>query len=289
MTELYRDSAKVKGAHDGMDRAAIDLAYNCAAAFSDVAKWREIWHERSLRASLPKGSILEVPYGARPLQKIDVFPIGLAQAATVLFFHGGFWSRHDKGTFRFLLDPIHRAGFNAAFAGYTLAPVRDFGEIVADAAQATQWLASNLSALGLAQKALVLLGWSAGAHLVAMQMDRPGIAAGIAISGIYDLEPMRIGSVNDLLHLDQNAVERYSPSRLKVTCSAPLTVAYGMNDLPAFQEQSINFYEAWARRSLPVSLLALPGHHHHSVFEDLYPPSGQLHLELMKLHQLTDA
>ena len=270
------------------DRAAVDLAYNNAAAFSDVVDWRDRWRNRTRQVALPKGSVLDVPYGSRPRQKIDVFPVGLAEAATVLFFHGGFWSRNDKETFRFLLDPIHRAGFNAVFAGYTLAPVRDFGEIVDDAVRATQWLAAHLAELGLAEKALVLLGGSAGAHLAAMQMDQPGIAAGIVISGIYDLAPMRISSMNDLLHLDPDSVARYSPTRLRINRSAPLTVAYGMLELPAFQRQSMDFHEAWSRLSLPVSLLPLPGHHHHSVLEELYPPSGQLYVELMKLHQLTD-
>jgi arylformamidase len=270
-----------------MDRAAIDLAYDNAAAFSDVAEWRDRWRDRTLQLSLPEGAVLDIPYGAQPSQKIDLFPLGVAQAPTALFFHGGFWSRNGKETFRFLLEPIHRAGFNAAFAGYTLAPLGDFGEIVHDAGRATQWLVSHLSDFGLARKALVLLGWSAGAHLVAMQMDQPRIAAGIVVSGIYDLEPMRIGSVNDLLHLDEIEVATYSPTRLRLRCAAPLTVAYGTLELPEFQRQSVDFHDAWARLSLPVSLLPLPGHHHHSVLEELYSPFGQLGVELTRLRQLT--
>jgi arylformamidase len=269
-----------------MDRAAIDLAYNNAAAFSDVADWRDRWRDRTLELPLPEGAVLDIPYGSQPRQKIDLFPVGLTQAPTALFFHGGFWSRNGKETFRFLVEPIHRAGFNAAFAGYTLAPLGDFGEIVNDAGRATQWLVAHLADFGLARKELVLLGWSAGGHLVAMQMDQPGIAAGMVVSGIYDLEPMRIGGLNDLLRLDESAVERYSPTRLRPSCAAPLTVAYGTLELPEFQRQSVDFHDAWARLSLPVSLLPLPGHHHHSVLEELYSPSGQLGAELTKLRQL---
>jgi hypothetical protein len=97
---------------------------------------------------------------------------------------------------------------------------------------------------------------------------------------------MRIGSVNDLLRLDEIAVERYSPTRLKLTRTVPLTVAYGTRELPEFQRQSVDFHDAWAQLSLPVSLLPLRGHHHHSVLEELYSPFGQLGVALTKLRQL---
>jgi arylformamidase len=286
MRELLSDPTGPRPKYRGMDRAAIDLAYDNAAAFSDVADWRERWRDRTSRLRLPKGAVLDIPYGSQPLQKIDLFPLGHTQAPTALFFHGGFWSRNGKETFRFLLEPIHQAGFNAAFAGYTLAPDADFGDIVRDAGWATQWLASHLADFGLADEALVLIGWSAGAHLLALQMDQPGIAAGLGISGIYDLEPMRIGSMNDVLRLDEIAVQTHSPIRWRPRRAAPLTVAYGTLELPEFQRQSVDFHDAWSRLSLPVSLLPVPGHHH-SVLEELYCPVGVLSAELTKLRQLT--
>ena len=74
---------------------------------------------------------------------------------------------------------------------------------------------------------------------------------------------------------------------MRFSRTAPLTVAYGTFELPEFQRQSVDFHDAWARLSLPVSLLPLPGHHHHSVLEELYSPSGLLGVELTKLRQLT--
>lgn len=270
----------------GMDRATIDVAYDNAAAFGDVPYWREVWRTRTGQLSIPRGALLDIPYGSGPRQTIDLFPVGRDQAPTVLFFHGGFWSRNDKGTFRFLLEAIHRAGCNAAFAGYTLAPVADFGEIVSSASEATRWLIAHLADFGLAAQGIVLLGWSAGAHLVALQMSQPGIAAGIAISGIYDLEPMHVGSLNDGLGLNAAAVEKYSPHRLRLTCTAPLLVAYGERELPEFKRQSVDFHDAWARQSLPVTLVPLPGHHHHSVLEELHAPSGRLSTALARLVRL---
>ena len=272
-------------AYRGMDRAAIDRAYDNEAAFSDVPTWRESWHTRSHALTLPPGTLLDVAYGPGARQKVDVFPSGRDGAPTALFFHGGFWARNGKDTFRFLLEPLHQAGFNAVFAGYTLAPVEDFGVIVRDAALVTQWLAQRLVTFGFASRPLLLVGWSAGAHLVATQMHLPEVAAGIAVSGIYDLEPMRLGSANSFLRLDPGAVERYSPTRAVPAWSAPLLVAYGADELPEFRQQSVDFYEAWRRRGLPLSLQALAGRHHHSVLEEFQLPSGFLGGQLLEFNR----
>lgn len=274
------------GRYRDMDCAAVDRAYDNSANFPDVDEWRERWRTRNQELALPEGSALDVPYGPNPRQKIDLFPLESQGAPTTLFFHGGFWTRNGKETFRFLLEASHLAGYNAAFAGYTLAPSADMGTIVSDALAATAWLYTHLPDFGLERTPLVLIGWSAGAHLVALQMDQPNVAAGMAISGIYDLEPMRIGSMNDFLCLDDRAVARYSPTLQPPSRSAPLLVAYGAAELPEFRRQSVEFHAAWHERSLPVQLMPLPDRHHHSSLEELYLPEGMLQaqLALMKQH-----
>src|ERR1700728_291139 len=52
------------------------------------------------------------------------------------------------------------------------------------------YLAGRLPELGADAKRLVASGWSAGGHLTAMAMMNPHIRGGVAISGIYDLEPL---------------------------------------------------------------------------------------------------
>jgi acetyl esterase/lipase len=268
-----------------MDRAAVDRAYDNSAAFTDVDEWRGRWQTRNHQLVLPRGATLDLPYGPNPRQKIDLFPLDVPGAPTTLFFHGGFWTRNGKETFRFLLEASHRAGYNAAFAGYTLAPAADMATIAADALAATQWLYEHLADLGLERLPLVLIGWSAGAHLVAMQMDRTNVAAGIAISGIYDLEPMRIGSMNEFLRLDEQSVAAYSPTRRPPLRSAPLLVAYGARELPEFRRQSVEFHAAWQQRALPVTLMSLAERHHHSALEELYLPEGLLQAELGPLRR----
>jgi arylformamidase len=123
---------------------------------------------------------------------------------------------------------------------------------------------------------LVLVGWSAGAQLVARLMGCPGIAAGIAVSGVYDLIPMQLSGMNGVLRLDEQAARRNSPVLHPPLHAAPLLIAYGGEELPEFQRQSIDFYAAWAAAGLDVRLLPLPGRHHHASLEEFVEPEGLL-------------
>ena len=259
-----------------MDQVTIDKAYDSGSAYPDVPRWRQSWGQRSDTLRMPAGSRRDVAYGAHDRQKIDIFPAADPDAATALFFHGGFWTRNSKETFRFLAERILSLGMNAVFAGYRLAPDATLDNIVSDARAAKAFVRTNAGALGLADGKLVLIGWSVGAQLVAMLAGEDGIAGSIAISGLYDLEPMRLASINRLLKLDPPAVARNSPIFIPPRSCAPLVVAYGGLELPEFVRQSVDFHQAWAAAGLPVSLMAIEGRHHHSVLEDLYERDGRL-------------
>jgi acetyl esterase/lipase len=268
-----------------MDAAALDRAYDNAAAFPDVPAYRALWQARSASLAPGPDAMLDLPYGPDARQKLDIFPAGRANAPTLLFFHGGFWSRNDKTTFRFLRDAFAHAGFNAAFAGTRLAPDVSLDEIAEDAAAACIFLRENLRALGLAERDLVLAGWSSGAHLVAQLVGRPGIAAGIAISGLYDPRPLQLSSLNQVLRLDADSAHRNAPILHPPRHAAPLLIAYGGDELPEFQRQSIDFHATWAAAGLDVRLLPLPGRHHHASLEELHVPDGLLAQRLLALRE----
>jgi len=267
----------------GMDREALHRAYDSAAAFPDVPKWRQSWIDRSNSFQPPPGSRVDVPYGSAPRQKIDVFPCGDRDAATAVFIHGGFWSRNSKETFRFVTSGIHQAGMNAVFAGYRLAPDARMDDIVDDAARALSFVHERLNEFGFASRPLVAVGWSSGAHLVATQLAEPFIVGGVAISGVYDLESMRLSTTNEVLKLDEGESLRNSPLFNLPSRSAPLVLSFGGGELPEFQRQSTDYHAARASRGLPGGLRPMSGRHHHSVVDELCAPNGRLVPELAAL------
>ena len=45
---------------------------------------------------------IDIRYGDGEKQKLDVFSCGDATAATLLYFHGGYWQRGDKSIYSFI-------------------------------------------------------------------------------------------------------------------------------------------------------------------------------------------
>jgi arylformamidase len=264
-------------------RAGVDRDYDNAAAFPDVALWREKWRERSESVSPQPTDRLDLVYGISPRQKIDIFPCGSVLAPTVVFIHGGFWTRNSKETFRFLVRGIHAAGCNAAFLGYTLAPEARMDEIVHEVRAGGRWLFSRLGEFGLASRPFVAIGWSAGAQLAAMIMNEPCVAAGMGIGGIYDLRPMREASVNDVLRLGEEEAIRNSPTLNPPRVPKPFVVVYGARELPAFQKQSKDFHTALVSVGSPAERIVLPDHTHHSELDELFAAEGRLVQETVRL------
>ena len=67
------------------------------------------------------------------------------------------------------------------------------------------------------------------------------VRAALAISGIFDLEPIRGTTLNEKLALTNEEIARLSPIRLPPPAT-PLAVAYGTGELPELQRQSREFH-----------------------------------------------
>ena len=57
--------------------------------------------------------------------------------------------------------------------------------------------------------------------MTASTMSLPAVRGGLAINGIYDLEPIRLNYLNDKLGLDEVEAERNSQPRARVSVSQP--------------------------------------------------------------------
>jgi hypothetical protein len=254
-----------------MDRAALDAAYNNAAAVKDSAQIVAQWEERSarLRAAHPQG--MDLRYGPDERNRIDFFA-ARRDAPVLAFIHGGYWQNRAKELFAFVAEGPLAWGINVALIGYTLAPQKRLDGIVAEIRLALGWLQSSMRMLG--GNRLLVSGWSAGGHLTAMAMDHPAVTGGLAISGIYDLEPMRLCYVNDKLGLDEAEAKRNSPG----PTGKPLYVVYGADELPELCRQSEDYAKLNGGKAA-----ALPRRNHFTVLEDLASPHGGLTALVRKL------
>jgi arylformamidase len=265
----------------GMTRAQLDAAYNNTAAVRNSADKLADWIERSKRVRAERSELLDLEYGRRPRNRIDIFRCGKARAPLLVYIHGGYWQRNAKEFFACLAEgPIAR-GFDAALVGYTLAPEATLTEIVDEVRTAIRWLRINGSRYGIASAKLIVSGWSAGGHLTAIALAEAD--AGLAISGIFDIEPCRLNYLNDALRMTMEEQLLLSPIRQLPSSSPPLLIAYGMAELPELQRQSRDYDEARRGAQLPSELLPLDDHDHFSILEEMANSNGKLTSALVRL------
>src|SRR5262245_39812767 len=193
-----------------LNRAGLGEAYDSAAAVANSGAIIASWELRSAAVRQRPDAILDLAYGSRPRNRIDFIKCGALRAPTIVFVHGGYWQMRAKESFAFVAGGPLALGMNVALVGYTLAPAASMDEIAAEIRSGLDWLAAELPALGGDPEKLLLSGWYAGAQLAAMTMDHPSVRGCLAISGIYDLEPMRHCYVNDKLGLDEAMALRNS-------------------------------------------------------------------------------
>lgn len=259
-----------------LDRAGLDKAYNNAAAVTNSAALVAAWERRSAILRQQCSGTLDLSYGARPRNRIDFLKSGAPAAPTLIFLHGGYWQMRSKEAFTFVASGPLSAGINVALVGYTLAPEISIDEMVAEIRRALDWLVSGLPALGADPSKIFLSGWSAGAHLAAVAMDHPSVRGCVAISGVYDLEPMRHCYVNDKLRLDEDAAQRNSPIRQQSSPALPLAVVVGGSEVPLMYQQSADYAAERAKCGLPVAFHEIPGADHFSILEGLERADGRL-------------
>ena len=120
----------------------------------------------------------------------------------------------DKEGYAFLAEGPLAHGINVAVVGYTLAPDARMDQIVGEIRHAVAWLAEHLADCGADPARIYVAGHSAGGHLTATAMSLGAVEGGLAISGLYDLEPIRLNYLNVKLGLDAAAVPRLNGRRL---------------------------------------------------------------------------
>ncbi|MGH6652259.1 MAG: alpha/beta hydrolase [Sphingopyxis sp.] len=137
-----------------------------------------------------------ISYGSAPLQTLDVWRAAHAKGAAplVVFVHGGGWKRgsKDNATGRYKAEHYPAAGYAFASIDYRLVPTATVEQQAADVASAVKALVDRADALGIDRRRIVLMGHSAGAHLVALvgTDERYLRAAGLSFADIAGVIPI---------------------------------------------------------------------------------------------------
>jgi arylformamidase len=107
----------------------------------------------------------------------------------------------------------------------------------------------------------------------------------MSISGLYDLEPLRLApSMQCDLQLTPASVRRLSPVFFPRP-RRPLYAVVGGDESEEFRRQNQLIRDQWGPTAVPVCE-TLVGHHHYSLLRNLADPSGRLHDLALRLLEL---
>jgi len=258
------------------DRATLDRNYNLRAAVPEFQTWFDRYAATSagFRARWP--GRLDLGYGEGPRQAIDLFlPAAAARPPLLAFIHGGYWQSRDRKDFSFMAEPLVAAGAAVALIDYELTPADTMDRIVAEIREALAWLHRHAACQGFDPERIHVAGHSAGGHLAAFAIATIWQAAfglpadlikgAVAISGIFDLEPIRRCYLNDVLQMDEAEARRDSPLHLPLGRPCPVVVAVGEHETQAFHEQSRAYAGRLEAAGWPGVLMTEPGLDHFAI------------------------
>ncbi|MBR1247802.1 alpha/beta hydrolase [Bradyrhizobium sp. AUGA SZCCT0169] len=263
-----------------------DLGFNNGVAVPGSVELVAGWEQRSadMRKRFPDQ--LDLRYGPRERNRID-FLKAADKAPTLLFIHGGYWQTRAKEAFTVFAEGPMAHGINVALIGYTLAPDATLDEIVAEIHSGIDYLTGQLPELGAASDDIVVSGWSAGGHLTSMALSHPRVRGGMAISGIFDLEPIRHSYLNEKLKVDEATSRRNSPMVMAGGPLKPLSLVAGSAELPLLRKQTADFAGHRARHGLPVTYEEIPGADHFTIMHEMLSPTGRITTLIRQLFERT--
>lgn len=158
---------------------------SCAGPLRDFLMERRMQDE--VRISLPEGArvLRDEAYGPDPLQRMDIYIPRQPDGVPVIFMvHGGGWRRGDKGADTVVANKVMRwvsRGFVFVSINYRLLPGTGPLEQAQDVVRALAAAQNKAPSWGGDPAKFILMGHSAGAHLVALLGASPETALKLGV------------------------------------------------------------------------------------------------------------
>tara|TARA_R110000787_G_scaffold211281_2_gene320962 strand:+ start:6041 stop:6916 length:876 start_codon:yes stop_codon:yes gene_type:complete len=237
----------------------------------------------------------DIPFGDTAAEVLDVYPAtggGDGPAPVMIYFHGGYWFSRHKDDFRFIPAGFAPAGAMVVVVNYALIPEVDMAELVRQCRASVAWTHKNAADHGGDPERIYITGHSAGGHVTAMMMatdwdewdvPKSSIKGGFAISGLYDLEPIRLNYMNPTLGFTEATVRDYSPMHLDPQLIAPIVFAVGGAETPEFLRHNTILSDVWGAKGMPCEELVEPDLNHFTVLENFSTEGHKLNSRMRAL------
>jgi arylformamidase len=260
---------------------ALEAQYLMRAAVPAWASYMAQW-DLDAQAVLRDFEILRnIAYGETPAERLDiVLPLQRSEKMPVLLLiHGGYWRALDKDGILFAARPLAQNGVITVNIDYALCPSVSLTELNEECHRALRWVRANIAAHGGDPENIHCAGHSAGAHLSAMLALTPEFSACIrsvtAVSGLFDLSPVALASMQADLRLTEREIQTLSPLRLPPPRAGNWIFAVGTAETPSFIWQT-NRYAAHCSAGASCRVIPLAGANHYSAIGVLAEDGSEL-------------
>ena len=271
------------------DKSGIDWddAFANGAYIENGMSYPPIWAARAAafrqEANRAKTDML---YGEHPREKLDLFFPSAAPHGLVVIVHGGYWLNFDKSSWSDLAEGALGNGWAVAMPSYTLAPEARIENITRQIGRAITRAAEQIAG------PIRLAGHSAGGHLVTRMVcdDSPlqsalleRVEGLVSISGLHDLRPLQLTTMNEQLHLTPQSAALESAVLHRPVGRAQVVCWVGGAERPEFLRQSAVLVETWGCAGAKTQLVVDPGKHHFDVIDGLKDPQSDMTRTLLGL------
>lgn len=222
---------------------------------------------------------LDIGYGSRPRNRLDLFLPAGEPAGLVVYVHGGYWLRNEKSYWSHLAGGAVRSGHAVVVPAYSLCPDVRIADITREIAQAIVLAAARIPG------PIRLVGHSAGGHLVTRMVSSTSplpeevgrrVAHTVSISGVHDLRPLMRIALNATLRLDADEARRESPALLEPLPGTRLTCWVGSSERAEFVRQNALLASIWKGLGAATATVEEPDRHHFDVVDGLADPEHPL-------------
>ena len=279
---------RLDGADDVLG-AAIDRFLRSVMDGSFLSTTKAVWSAKGA-ADPPMRVLRDIQYdppaGEPKFQALDLYlPEGKENFPLVFYVHGGGWRAGDKGTPTTLVNTFGRLGMGVASVNYRLSPQVKHPGHIQDVARAFSWVYQNASQYKIDRDRIVVLGTSAGGHLVSLlslnteYLSREGVPSSaikgvVSISGIYNLdgwgEPGLVPTRKEVAFgTDSVALKQASPVSYLKADTPPFLITFTDWDLFQLREEALEMYHAMLGKGAPVELVQVPGRTHYDQMDGI--------------------
>ncbi|QET05063.1 alpha/beta hydrolase [Cupriavidus pauculus] len=263
----------------------LDTQYNVRGGIPGFERIFERWAAGGAAFRRTHSVRENLAYGTDAKQTLDFFPAASRGRPVLVFIHGGYWQSLDKSDFSHVAAPYLKHDINVAVVNYRLAPDVGMADIVRDNRDAVAWLHRNADELGLDAHRIYVSGHSAGGHLTAIlagtEWELHGLPADVvkgacAISGLYDLEPIRLCYLNKVVGLKEADVAAYSPMSHLPKTAMPMILTVGGDESHEYHRLQGEYKTVLEQNGFAVQVVVQNGGHHFDAVDLLGEENGPL-------------